>query len=67
MYKRQVLEAGSVRAGDSVEVLDRPDHGVTIATVYRALMLEPDLLPDILTAEALPEEIKTQARRRTSA
>jgi MOSC domain-containing protein YiiM len=63
----RVLEEGSVRAGDSVEVLDRPDHGVTIATVYRALMLEPDLLPDILIAEALPEEIKTQARRRTNA
>jgi len=60
----RVVQGGTIRGGDSVEVVDRPDHGVTIATVYRALMLEPDLLPGILVADALPEEIKDQARRR---
>jgi MOSC domain-containing protein YiiM len=63
----RVLETGTVRAGDSVEVVERPDHGVTIATVYRALMLEPSLLPEILVADALPEAIKMQARRRSDA
>jgi MOSC domain-containing protein YiiM len=61
----RVLAGGTIRGGDSVEVVGRPDHGITIATVYRALMLEPDLLPGILAADALPEEIKDQARRRS--
>ena len=39
---------------------------MTIGTVFRALMREPELLPSILAAEALPEEIKAKARRRTA-
>jgi hypothetical protein len=38
---------------------------VTIGLVFRALTLEPDLLPGLLAADALPDEIKEQARRRT--
>jgi MOSC domain-containing protein YiiM len=60
----RVLESGTVRAGDSIVVADRPDHGVTIGIVFRALTLEPELLPGLLEADALPDEIKDQARRR---
>ena len=63
----RVIEPGSVSAGDSVEVLERPQHGVTIGLVYRALMVEKDLLPEILVADALPEDIKAAARRRAGA
>jgi MOSC domain-containing protein YiiM len=62
----RVIETGTVRAGDSIEVVDRPDHDVTIGLVFRALTLEPELLPRILEADALPEEIKELARRRVS-
>jgi MOSC domain-containing protein YiiM len=60
----RVIESGTVRAGDSIVVVDRPDHDVTIGLVFRALTLEPELLPRLLEADALPDEIKEQARRR---
>lgn len=60
----RVLEPGSIRGGDSVEIVERPDHGVTIGFVYRALMLEPQLLPDVLAADALADEVKQLALRR---
>ncbi|NVN49872.1 MOSC domain-containing protein [Mycolicibacterium hippocampi] len=63
----RVIEPGTMRAGDQIEVLDRPDHSVTIGTVFRALMLEPDLLPTLAPADALPEKIKQQIARRSSA
>jgi MOSC domain-containing protein YiiM len=62
----RVIESGTVRAGDSIVVIDRPDHDVTIGLVFRALTLERELLPRILEADALPDEIKEQARRRAA-
>lgn len=60
----RVIESGPVRGGDSIVVVDRPKHDVTIGLVFRALTLEPELLPRILEADVLPDEIKQQARRR---
>lgn len=62
----RVIETGTVRAGDSIVVVDRPNHDVTIGLVFRALTLEPELLPRILEADALPDEIKELARRRVT-
>ena len=61
----RVIEPGTMRAGDRVEVIGRPDHSVTVGTVFRALMLEPDLLPTLTAADALPEKIKQQVARRS--
>jgi MOSC domain-containing protein YiiM len=61
----RVVEPGDIRAGDQVEIVHRPGHGVTIALVFRAVTLEPDLLPGLLVAEALPEEIAEQCRIRS--
>ncbi|MGN9809070.1 MOSC domain-containing protein [Micromonospora sp. BQ11] len=63
----RVLVEGEVGAGDPVEVVDRPAHGVTIGEVFRALNLEPELLPRLLEAEDLPEAIREKARRRVRA
>lgn len=60
----RVIEPGSISGGDSVEVVERPQHGITIGFVYRALMVQKDLLPEVLGADALPEDIKAAARRR---
>src|SRR5690606_15488856 len=60
----RVINPGRVRAGDPVTVTDRPDHGVTIGLVFRAMMSEPGLLPDILVADALAPEVRRRARRR---
>ena len=60
----RVIEPGSIRGGDDVEVLARPDHGVTIALVYRAMMLEPALWSDVLAADELPADLRKLALRR---
>ncbi|SEH01093.1 MOSC domain-containing protein YiiM [Nonomuraea solani] len=63
----RVVEPGEIRAGDAVEVVHRPGHDVTVALVFRAMTLEPDLLPRLLAADALPAEGRELARRRTGA
>jgi MOSC domain-containing protein YiiM len=60
----RVIEPGQIRAGDLVMIEHRPDHDVTVAITFRALTLEPDLLPRILAAGALPEETKDLTRKR---
>ncbi|SCG60391.1 MOSC domain-containing protein [Micromonospora inositola] len=62
----RVLREGEVGAGDTVEVVARPAHGVTIGQVFRAMSLEPELLPRLLDAPELPEPIREKARRRLS-
>jgi MOSC domain-containing protein YiiM len=61
-----VIEPGEVQAGDPIEITYRPGHGVTISMTFRALTIEPDLLPRLLTADALPRELRDLARRRTA-
>jgi MOSC domain-containing protein YiiM len=60
----RVIESGEVQAGDPIEITYRPEHDVTISMTFRALTIEPDLLPRLLTADALPRELKDLARRR---
>ena len=62
----RVLEPGSMRSGDEIELMHRPEHDITIGTVYRAMMLEPELMPSLLVADALPEPLKRQARKRAA-
>jgi MOSC domain-containing protein YiiM len=56
-----------VRAGDFVEIAYRPPHDVTVTTTFKALTTEPDLLPLLLAADAMPDEIKEIARKRAGA
>ena len=58
--------AGRDPAGDQIEVVHRPDHDVTVALSFLALTIEPELLPRLLVADALPGELKDLARRRTA-
>src|SRR5262249_57431859 len=60
----RVITPGTVRGGDPIVVVDRPDHDVTIGLVFRAMTVESELLPRILEADALPEPIRQQALRR---
>jgi MOSC domain-containing protein YiiM len=57
-----VVSPGQVRAGDPVTIVHRPEHRVTVAQVFRALTLEPALLPSILAAQELEDETKEMAR-----
>lgn len=60
----RVLEPGSISGGDSIAVVHRPDHDVTVTLVHRALLGEPELLPLLLAAGPdLPAETAAFARR----
>ncbi|MGH3735452.1 MAG: MOSC domain-containing protein [Micromonosporaceae bacterium] len=63
----RVLTEGELGAGDRIELLHRPDHGVTVSEVFRALTTAPDLLPRLLEAPKLPDEAHETARRRLTA
>jgi MOSC domain-containing protein YiiM len=63
----RVIEPGEIRAADPVQIVHRPGHDVTVALVFRAMTREPELLARLLAADALPEETRELARRRTTA
>jgi MOSC domain-containing protein YiiM len=57
-----IAVAGSIKAGDRIEVVHRPDHEVTVSLVFRALTTEPGLLPELLPAgDDLIEELRHAA------
>ena len=60
----RVVTPGRVTAGDGVAIEHRPEHGLTIAEVFRAVTLEPELLPRLIDVAELPEDIRTLARKR---
>jgi MOSC domain-containing protein YiiM len=61
----RVVREGAVRAGDPVVVEHRPDHDVTIGLTFRAMTLEPDLLPRLLGVDALAADVRDLALRRS--
>ncbi|MFF3970239.1 MOSC domain-containing protein [Streptomyces rubiginosohelvolus] len=59
----RVIEPGTVRAGDPVAIVHRPDHEITAALQFRASTTERTLLPSLLAAgEALHPEALRKAR-----
>ena len=55
-YLRIVVE-GELGAGDVVDISDRPAHGVTIAQISRAIMLDESELAAAAAAPELPESL----------
>lgn len=43
----RVLEEGTVSAGDTMDVVERRDHDITVAVMFRALTTERALIPDL--------------------
>jgi MOSC domain-containing protein YiiM len=61
----RVLETGDVGAGDAVEVVSRPHHGVTVGLLFRATTTQRRRLPEIAPALAhlpLKDQPKLAAR-----
>jgi MOSC domain-containing protein YiiM len=56
-YFRIVTE-GELGAGDPVEIVHRPDHGITIALVSDAFLLDRSLLAQALQAPELAEGLR---------
>jgi MOSC domain-containing protein YiiM len=59
----RVLEEGTLQAGDDIYVVHRPDHGVTVQTMFRAFMTDHSLLLRLLDVEGLPDHAYAAARR----
>jgi MOSC domain-containing protein YiiM len=62
----RILREGEIGAGDAIEVTERPDHGVTIALVARAVSIEPALLEFAAAAPALPAGLAGWMRERAA-
>ncbi|MFJ8821742.1 MOSC domain-containing protein [Streptomyces sp. NPDC102467] len=59
----RVIEPGEIRAGDTIEVVHRPEHEVTVAFEFRAVTTERELLPRLLAAgDALHHEVERLIR-----
>jgi MOSC domain-containing protein YiiM len=57
-----VVAAGEVAVGDPIEVVRRPDHGITVALAFQAMIGHRSLWPDIARAgEDLTEELREMA------
>ncbi|MGI8666790.1 MAG: MOSC domain-containing protein [Jatrophihabitans sp.] len=57
----RVLVEGELSAGDPVQVLERPAHGLTVAETFRALTGDRSLAPKLLTAPELPAALRAKA------
>jgi MOSC domain-containing protein YiiM len=63
----RVLAEGTVGAGDELEVIHRPGHGVTVSTMFRALMTDHALLPELLRVDGLVTEARLRAEQYVAA
>jgi MOSC domain-containing protein YiiM len=61
----RVIREGDLGAGDAIEVVSRPAHGVTSALVSRAVLSEPALLSVAQQATELPGELREWMRSRS--
>lgn len=58
----RVIEEGQLQAGDDIHVIERPAHGITISTMFRALTTDRTLLPQLLEVRGLPERARSKAQ-----
>jgi MOSC domain-containing protein YiiM len=54
----RVLQPGVLAAGDPIDVVHRPGHGVTVTLMFRAVTREPELLPRLLEVDGLAAKVR---------
>lgn len=62
-----VMEPGVIRAGDPIEVLHEPDHGIDLTRVFRASMGDLAEARRVLDAGVLVEPYRDELARRVAA
>jgi len=62
----RIVREGEIGAGDAIAVDDRPAHGITIALVARAVMIDDALLAHAASAPALPGSLADWMRERAA-
>jgi MOSC domain-containing protein YiiM len=58
----RIVEEGELGAGDAIERLSRPAHGVTVALVSAAILLDESLRPAAAAAPELAESLARHLR-----
>lgn len=65
-----IVTGGTIRSGDEVEVVDRPDHDITLPLAFRAFMGDLAAAERVLAADCLPGDdadwLRDRLERRTS-
>jgi MOSC domain-containing protein YiiM len=56
----RIIEEGDVGAGDEIELLSRPDHGVTLSLASDACLKDRSLAATVLTVPGLSEELRAE-------
>jgi MOSC domain-containing protein YiiM len=64
-YLRIVAE-GELGAGDAIELLHRPEHGITVRDVSAAILLDETLLARAASAPELPADLAGWMRERAA-
>jgi MOSC domain-containing protein YiiM len=58
----RIIDEGTVGAGDAIELLHRPEHGVTVELVSRAFLLDASLQPEAAKAPELAASLADELR-----
>lgn len=54
----RIIQEGTLAAGDTVEVTERPEHGVSVRLVAEAILADHGLIPRALQAPQLPTQLR---------
>jgi MOSC domain-containing protein YiiM len=62
----RVIEEGELGAGDEIEVVERPEHDVTVLLIAEAVQVDQGLAPRLLAAPRLSAQYREWAERRAA-
>ena len=62
----RIAREGELGAGDAIEVVHRPAHGITVRDVFSAILLDEALLERAASAPALPADLAEWMRERAA-
>jgi MOSC domain-containing protein YiiM len=60
----RIIEEGDLGAGDAIDIVHRPDHGITSRLVFDAILRDPSLIPLALRALELPSHLRAWLAQR---
>ena len=63
----RVLEEGQLQAGDEIVVVHRPEHGITVSTLFKALSTDRGLLPSLIGVDGLGDKPRAAAEKYVAA
>jgi MOSC domain-containing protein YiiM len=58
----RIISEGELQAGDEITVLSRPGHGITVANVADAILVDDSLMAHVATAPELAQDLAQQLR-----